>query len=142
MGSANLVRCTLTVYVLFFFLGQLLAFPLAASQVPLFSRVSCLCLHFLKSLSKLSGGRFWSKVMISQDGGQSSKSQFPFRAFLHVFRRDWARFGQTEAGFLSSVRFERLPNIRLGNRGRRAPCSSPFGSFVSNFCFGKCKTQW
>ncbi len=58
--------------------------------------------------------------------------------------RVWARFGQTEAGFLSSVRFERLPNpllwIRLGNRGRRAPCAGPFGSFVPNFCFGKCKT--
>jgi hypothetical protein len=28
----------------------------------------------------------------------------------------WSRFGQNEAGFLSSVRFERLPNIRLGKR--------------------------
>ncbi len=33
--------------------------------------------------------------------------------------KNWARFGQTEAGFLSSVRFERLPNIRFGNRGGR-----------------------
>ncbi len=33
--------------------------------------------------------------------------------------REWSGFGKTEEGFLSKVRFERLPNIRLGNRGGR-----------------------